>query len=129
MRIKGANTGAISISNSRLVALTMFSITLPLARRMTVPYWFALPMAIAASDLLAAIPSCLEQHFVTYYPVQCFELPVALPTWSVAMAWSKLKDCDPANLWLRHMTQVASQDLTREMTHEPRSPRADSRLC
>ncbi|PSN16064.1 LysR family transcriptional regulator [filamentous cyanobacterium CCT1] len=78
---------------------------------LTVPYWFALPTAIAASDLLAAIPSCLEQHFTRYYPVQCFELPLALPTWSVAMAWSKLNDRDPANLWLRSTIQAISQDL------------------
>ncbi|MBE9158501.1 LysR family transcriptional regulator [Nodosilinea sp. LEGE 06152] len=78
---------------------------------LTVPYWFALPTAIAASDLLAAIPSCLEQHFVKYYPVQCFELPLALPSWSIAMAWSKLKDRDPANVWLRKIIQTISQDL------------------
>ncbi|MGG6238163.1 LysR family transcriptional regulator [Nodosilinea sp. AN01ver1] len=78
---------------------------------LTVPYWFALPTAIAASDLLAAIPSCLEQHFIKYYPVKCFELPLALPTWSVAMAWSKLKDRDPANIWLRKIIQTISQDL------------------
>ncbi|PSR18248.1 LysR family transcriptional regulator [filamentous cyanobacterium CCP3] len=78
---------------------------------LTVPYWFALPTAIAASDLLAAIPSCLEQHFTRYYPVQCFELPLALPTWSVAIAWSKLNDRDPANLWLRSTVQAISQEL------------------
>ena len=78
---------------------------------LTVPYWFALPTAIAASDLLAAIPSCLEHHFTKYYPLQCFELPLALPTWSVAMTWSKLNDRDPANLWLRSTIQAVSQDL------------------
>jgi hypothetical protein len=39
VRIKGVSTGAISISNSRLVALTIFSMILPLAKRMTWVSW------------------------------------------------------------------------------------------
>ncbi|WP_035986242.1 LysR family transcriptional regulator [Leptolyngbya sp. KIOST-1] len=76
---------------------------------LTVPFWFALPSAIAASDLLAAIPSCLEKHFVQHYQVQSFEIPLNLPTWPISMAWSKLKDRDPANLWLRQIIQAVCQ--------------------
>ncbi len=78
---------------------------------LTVPYWFALPTAIAASDLLAAIPSCLEQHFIQHYQVQSFEIPLKLPSWAIALAWSKLKDRDPANLWLRQTIHHLCQDL------------------
>nr|WP_228040178.1 LysR family transcriptional regulator [Nodosilinea sp. LEGE 07088] len=78
---------------------------------LTIPYWFTLPAAIAASDLLTAIPSCLQQHFVEYYPVQCFEIPLQLPSWGIAMVWSKLQDRDAANLWLRHIVR----DICREL--------------
>ncbi len=78
---------------------------------LTVPYWFALPTAIAASDLLTAIPSCLEKHFVQHYQVQSFEIPLKLPSWPISMAWSKLKDRDPANLWLRQIIHHICQDL------------------
>nr|WP_278003345.1 LysR family transcriptional regulator [Nodosilinea sp. TSF1-S3] len=78
---------------------------------LTVPYWFALPTAIAASDLLAAIPSSLGEHFTRYYPVVCFDIPLALPSWGVALAWSKLNDSDPANLWLRQTIRDVCQDL------------------
>ncbi|HSM82415.1 MAG TPA: LysR family transcriptional regulator [Nodosilinea sp.] len=77
---------------------------------LTVPYWFALPTAIATSDLLAAIPSCLERHFLTYYPVEVFEIPLELPSWSVAMAWSQLNDREPASLWLRQIMQTVCQE-------------------
>jgi hypothetical protein len=54
--------------------------------------------AIAASDLLATISSYLKQHFMKYYPVQCYKLPLALPAWSIATDWSKLKDCNSASI-------------------------------
>lgn len=76
---------------------------------LTVPYWFALPTAIATSDLIAAIPSCLEQHFLRYYPLQVFELPIDVPHWTISMAWSKLSDRDAANLWLRQVIQAVCQ--------------------
>lgn len=78
---------------------------------LTVPYWFALPTAIATSDLIAAIPSCLEQHFLQYYPLQVFELPLEVPRWVISMAWSKLSDCDSANLWLRQTIRAVCQDI------------------
>lgn len=78
---------------------------------LTVPYWFALPTAIATSDLLAAIPSCLEQHFLQYYPLQVFELPIDVPHWTISMAWSKLSDRDGANFWLRQVIQAVCQDI------------------
>lgn len=81
---------------------------------LTVPYWFALPTAIAASDLLAAIPSCLEQHFIQHYPVQSFEIPLELPSWAISMAWSKLKDQDPANRWLRQIIHESCQTIASQ---------------
>lgn len=78
---------------------------------LTVPYWLALPTAIATSDLIAAIPSCLEKHFLRYYPLQVFELPLEVPPWVVSMAWSKLSDRDAANLWLRQIIQEVCQDI------------------
>ena len=78
---------------------------------LTVPYWFALPNAIASSDLLAAIPACLEMHLTKHYPLQSFEIPLDLSTWSVSMVWSRLSDRDSANLWLRQMIQQACQKI------------------
>lgn len=78
---------------------------------LAVPYWLVLPAAIATSDLLAAIPSCLEKHFLQYYPLEMFELPLEVPHWVISMAWSKLSDGDAANLWLRQLLRVLCQEI------------------
>mgnify|MGYP005850991443 CR=1 FL=1 len=78
---------------------------------LTVPYWFALPSAIAASDLLVAIPSCLAVHFTQHYPLQTFDIPLPLSAWSISMVWSKLSTRNPANLWLRQIIQQACQKI------------------
>jgi DNA-binding transcriptional LysR family regulator len=80
---------------------------------LTVPYWFVLPRVIAASDLIAAIPSCLQNHFTHHYSLQSFEIPLKLSSWHISMVWSKLKDRDSANLWLRQTIQQISQEIER----------------
>ncbi|MCD8487518.1 MAG: LysR family transcriptional regulator [Desertifilum sp.] len=76
---------------------------------LTVPYWFALPSAIAASDLIVAIPSCMATHVTQHYCLQAFNIPLDLPSWSISMAWSTLNDQNPENLWLRQTIQHACQ--------------------
>jgi DNA-binding transcriptional LysR family regulator len=78
---------------------------------LTIPYWFTMPTAIANSDLLTAIPSCLQQHFVSHYSVQAFDIPLDLSSWTVSMAWSKLSDRDAANLWLRQVIRDVCKDI------------------
>ena len=72
---------------------------------LTVPYWFALPSAISASDLLVAIPSCMSAHVTQHYALHAFDIPLDLPAWPMSMAWSTLNDQDPENLWLRQTIQ------------------------
>jgi DNA-binding transcriptional LysR family regulator len=81
---------------------------------LTIPYWFVLPSAITTSNLLAAIPSCLQPHFVKNYPLQSFEIPLDLPSWTISMTWSKLKDHDSANVWLRQIVQHICQQIWTE---------------
>ncbi|MBD2075439.1 LysR family transcriptional regulator [Phormidium sp. FACHB-592] len=78
---------------------------------LTVPYWFALPSAIASSDLLVAIPSCLAAQVTQHYALQAFDLPLNLASWSITMVWSTLNDQNPENLWLRQTMQHACQSL------------------
>jgi DNA-binding transcriptional LysR family regulator len=82
-----------------------------LARRiaLTTPHRLILPFAIAASDLVAAVPSRLAQNFVNICQVTIFELPVRTKPWLVSMLWSVLSEQDEAHRWLRHtMRQVGS---------------------
>jgi DNA-binding transcriptional LysR family regulator len=78
---------------------------------LTVPYWFALPSAIASSDLLVAIPSCMATHVIQHYALQAFDIPLNLSSWSISMVWSTLNDQKPENLWLRQTIQHACQSM------------------
>ncbi|MDX2098798.1 MAG: LysR family transcriptional regulator [Leptolyngbyaceae cyanobacterium bins.59] len=76
---------------------------------LTIPYWFALPSAIAASDLLVAIPSCMAAHVTRHYSLKAFDIPLSLSSWPISMVWSMLNDRNPENLWLRQTIQHACQ--------------------
>lgn len=78
---------------------------------LAVPYWFALPSAIACSDLLAALPSCMATHVTQHYALQAFEIPLDLSSWSISMVWSTLNDQNPENLWLRQTIQHVCQKI------------------
>jgi DNA-binding transcriptional LysR family regulator len=67
------------------------------------PHLLVLPTIIAASDLVASVPSRLAKQFLCFETLDVFELPIETKSWSVSMLWSKLTDRDPANQWLRQM--------------------------
>jgi DNA-binding transcriptional LysR family regulator len=68
---------------------------------LTTPYLLVLPSIIAASDLVAAIPSRLAHQFAQQGLVELFELPIPTEPWLISMIWSKLVEQDQANRWLR----------------------------
>jgi DNA-binding transcriptional LysR family regulator len=80
---------------------------------LTVPYWFALPSAIASSDLLVAIPSCMAAQVTQHYSLQAFEIPLHLSSWPISMVWSTLNDQNPENFWLRQTIQHACQEIVK----------------
>jgi DNA-binding transcriptional LysR family regulator len=74
---------------------------------LTTPHLLVLPSIIAASDLVATVPSRLAQQFICLGSLALFELPIQTQPWSVSMLWSKLTDRDPANGWLRQLITTA----------------------
>ncbi|MDX2241363.1 MAG: LysR family transcriptional regulator [Leptolyngbyaceae cyanobacterium bins.302] len=76
----------------------------------TTPNLLIIPMLVASSDLVAAIPFHIAEQSVNQMNVEIFELPVKTEPWIISMIWSKLSDRDPANLWLR---QTIAQALTQ----------------
>ena len=51
------------------------------------------------TDLIASVP----ERYITVPPrgLYCFELPVTLPPFTVAMLWHPRQDADLAHRWLR----------------------------
>lgn len=78
---------------------------------LTVPHVLVLPSIIAATDLITAIPSRMANYFGQMDAIAVFDLPIDLSPWTVSMLWSKLKDQDDANRWLRQTFQTLSDRL------------------
>lgn len=83
-----------------------------LARRiaLTTPHMLVLPFAIAASDLVAAIPQRIAYRLKDVCHLTLFELPIPTKPWIVSMLWSTLTDEDEARHWLRNAIKSACQN-------------------
>jgi len=75
----------------------------------TTPHMMVLPFAIAASDLVAALPRRIALRLATVCDLTIFELPVKTTPWMVSMLWSTLSDQDEANQWLRNTIKAIAQ--------------------
>jgi DNA-binding transcriptional LysR family regulator len=75
---------------------------------LTLPYLMALPEALKASDLVAAVPARAAARFGP--GLGTFDLPVDLPSWSLQMLWSPFSRRDSAQTWLRaQVTDVCTR--------------------
>lgn len=64
-----------------------------------VPQFLLAPMIIERSDLVAALPSRFAERFLDR--VDIFDLPFALPSFSLFAAWHPRNQSDTAHIWLR----------------------------
>lgn len=76
---------------------------------LTTPHILTLPFAIAASDLVAAVPRRIALRLKDTCQLTLFELPVKTQPWMVSMLWSVLSDQDEANCWLRQTIKSLSK--------------------
>jgi DNA-binding transcriptional LysR family regulator len=67
----------------------------------TVPHLLVLPSIVAATDLIAAIPSHMARYLANPSEIELFELPIEVPPWTISLLWSQLSDRDPGCSWLR----------------------------
>jgi DNA-binding transcriptional LysR family regulator len=67
----------------------------------TIPHLLVLPSIVAATDLIAAIPSHMARYLANLSEIELFELPIEVPPWTVSLLWSHLSDRDPGCSWLR----------------------------
>jgi DNA-binding transcriptional LysR family regulator len=67
----------------------------------TVPHLLVLPSIVAATDLIAAIPSHMARYLTNLSEIELFELPIEVHPWTISLLWSQLSDRDPGCSWLR----------------------------
>ncbi len=63
----------------------------------------AIVLYVAGTQRIGTVPRRLAVHFSQFWPVRLLELPVALPSFDVAVQWNQLFDRDPAKVWLREL--------------------------
>ncbi len=87
---------------------------LGLARRIGVriPHFLALPMIIAASDMVATIPLPLAAAFREPAAIRALEVPIRLPRLDIRQFWHQRYHDDPANRWLRQTLIALFQDVS-----------------
>lgn len=82
------------------------------ARRvaLVLPHMLAVPAVLLESDLLAVLPERMVRSD-TSRGLQSFEVPIAMPGWSIEMLWNPIaRSCD-ASAWLRRCVQEVAMRL------------------
>jgi DNA-binding transcriptional LysR family regulator len=69
--------------------------------RVMVPHYLIAPHVIASTDFLVTLPERLARHAVATLPIEIHPLPIAIPEFSISMAWHDRLQHDPAHQWLR----------------------------
>lgn len=99
----------VTVRQDRSGALDEALARLGLRRRIavTLPHMLVLPALLQTSDLVAALPGRVA-HGVLAAGLEMFEIPVATPSWLVAMLWNPAARTDQATAWLRRCIQDAA---------------------
>lgn len=84
----------------------------------TVPHFLVAPFVVAESDLILTVNTRIAQTFARQLPLKLLKPPVALPDFSISMAWHPRNDKDAAQVWLRRKLADACQDVQAEAVFE-----------
>ena len=69
----------------------------------------ATPFVVAASELIAMVPSTLAARFAYLPGIRLHEPPIDFPTYPVSMAWHPRVHAEPGHRWLRQLIIDAVQ--------------------
>jgi len=65
------------------------------------PHFLAAPTVVAATDLVATVPSKMGEHYARILPLRLLPHPLRIPVFQVNQYWHRRYHKDPANQWLR----------------------------
>jgi DNA-binding transcriptional LysR family regulator len=72
-----------------------------------VPHFLALPMIVAASDLLATVPRPLARLLIDTVPIAIHQHPIRFSNLPIRLFWHERFDADLGLRWLRHTLRQA----------------------
>jgi len=68
-----------------------------------VPHFLVVPMILARTDLIVAVPSRVAAVFAQLGNFKVLKLPLRMPSFEVRLHWHERFHQDPANRWLRQL--------------------------
>lgn len=68
---------------------------------LSTPHFMSVPQILAATDLVAMVPSKMAKHFAALGQLQAFEPPVNTPPYPIKQYWHARFHSDPGHRWLR----------------------------
>lgn len=84
-----------------VVEKTMLRLGLEPSIGVRVPHFLALPLIVAASDMIATVPRPLGKLMRGFAEIRLFDCPVNLPELPIRQFWHPRFNDDPASKWLR----------------------------
>lgn len=72
---------------------------------LSVPHFLFVPPLLAASDMVALLPSRLLKNALA--SLRTWEPPLAIPDYAMAMVWHERMHLDPGHRWLREQVMAA----------------------
>jgi DNA-binding transcriptional LysR family regulator len=70
--------------------------------RITVPHYMVAPHVVAQTDMLVTLPERLAHHAIGTLPIRIHALPIAIPEFTISMAWHERIHTDLPHQWLRN---------------------------
>jgi len=70
-----------------------------------VPHFQYIPSLLLGTNLIFTVPSRFAEYWQRWYPIQLFQPPVSVPTYTLELLWNKRLDHDPAHIWLRDLVK------------------------
>lgn len=70
---------------------------------MTLPVFSGVYRAVAASDLVALLPTALARRVAPAAGLELFEAPMPVPPGRIVMVWHRRQAASPAHAWLRDL--------------------------
>jgi DNA-binding transcriptional LysR family regulator len=83
--------------------------------------FLAAPLAVAQSDLLAVVPRRIAERFAEPLGLQVLAPPLAIPGFSLALAWHERMRADAGHLWFRRQL-ISVLQVEEPYAHDPPSP-------
>lgn len=69
--------------------------------KLYVPNYLTIPAIVAQSELLGVVPKRMGERFASVFPIDCADLPFAMPPTQVSLIWHRRQGLTGGSTWLR----------------------------